>query len=162
MQPVSLARVPHRPPLHDAGDGGARGGGRVFALGGILAGVDTRNKILTLAEALELPPKLAIASGTFEILRAAHARELAEVRSRTDVEGLLVVVLPSTRGLLSARARAEMVAGLRMVDYVLIADEEDLDRLIRARPNGEAVRLETADARRTLDLIEHVHCRQDA
>jgi len=42
--------------------------------------MDTRNKILTVAAALELRPPVALATGHFDVLRAEDARELARVR----------------------------------------------------------------------------------
>jgi bifunctional ADP-heptose synthase (sugar kinase/adenylyltransferase) len=52
--------------------------------------------------------------------------------------------------------RAELVAALHMVDYVVTAENEDLNRLIERCQPVEVVRLETADLRRTDRLIEHV------
>ena len=100
-----------------------------------------------------------MASGTFDVLRAEHARELAAIRNRTGMP-LLVVVLPLENEMLPQRARAEMVAALRMVDYVVIADPAGLDRLIGVLRPAEVVRMEAADAHRTRQFIEHVHRRQ--
>ena len=50
-------------------------------------------------------------TGTFDVLVAAHARELEE--ARTGASALLVVVLPVAGELLSQRARTELVAGLQ-------------------------------------------------
>jgi glycerol-3-phosphate cytidylyltransferase-like family protein len=118
--------------------------------------VDTRSKILTLAAALELRPPIAIATGYFDVLRAEDARELGRVRHHP----LLVVVLPLANEILSLSARAEMVAALRVVDYVVTADDGDVERLVSELQPVEFVRLETAEARRTSQLIEHVHRRQ--
>jgi hypothetical protein len=49
---------------------------------------------------------------------------------------------------------------LRVVDYVVTADDGDLDRLIESLEPAEFVRLEPAEARRAAQLIEHVHRRQ--
>jgi bifunctional ADP-heptose synthase (sugar kinase/adenylyltransferase) len=118
--------------------------------------VDTRSKILTLAAAFELRPPVAIATGYFDVLRAGDARELAAVRHHP----LLVVVLPLNNQILSQRARAEMVAALRVVDYVVTADHGELDKLIESLKPVEFVRLEAAEARRTRQLMEHVDRRQ--
>ncbi|HYW42244.1 MAG TPA: hypothetical protein VE959_05270 [Bryobacteraceae bacterium] len=123
--------------------------------------MDTRSKILTLAEAQALARPVALASGSFDVLRVEHARELQDARNRAAGGALLVVVLPSAAGLLGQRARAEMVAALRMVDYVVIADYDDLEPLIRELSPTTVVRLEAADARRTRQLIEYVHRRQN-
>jgi bifunctional ADP-heptose synthase (sugar kinase/adenylyltransferase) len=124
--------------------------------------VDTRSKILTLAAALELRPPVAIATGYFDVLRAEDARDLARVRHHP----LLVVVLPLVGAILSQRARAEMVAALRVVDYVVTAEDGDVEKLVTGlRPVG-FVRLEAAQARRyalwARQLIEHVHRRQSS
>jgi len=124
--------------------------------------VDTRNKILTPAAALALsPPRpLVIVKGYFDLLRAGHVRELNEIRRRTSAATLLAVVLPLDHGLLPLAARAELVAALRMVDYVLPGDCEDLNRLVSLLRPAETVSLEDADMRRARQLIEHVHRRQ--
>jgi len=125
-------------------------------MGEIRPRMDTRSKILTLAAALELRPPVAIATGYFDVLRVGDARELARVRHHP----LLVVVLPLGGEILSQRARAELVAALRVVDYVVTADDGDVERLVTGLRPLEFVRLEAAEARRASELIEHVHRRQ--
>jgi bifunctional ADP-heptose synthase (sugar kinase/adenylyltransferase) len=123
--------------------------------------VDTRNKILTPASlALPLPGPVALVAGHFDIIRAEHARELQAVRDRAAARTLVVAVLPLAAELLPQRVRAELVAALRMVDYVVIADTAELESLVDALKPAEVVRLEAADAQRTRQLIEHVHSRQ--
>jgi hypothetical protein len=122
--------------------------------------LDTRNKILTLAAACALREPLTIASGTFDILLAEDARELEELRGRNPERALLVAVLPAPSELLSARARAEIAAALRMVDYVVILNDGGLLQLSCAHPDAGLVRLEAAHARRMRQLIEHVRRRQ--
>jgi hypothetical protein len=53
-----------------------------------------------------------------------------------------------------------MTAALRVIDYVVIANERDLDALMERLAPRETVRLETSDAARTRQLIEHVHGRK--
>jgi glycerol-3-phosphate cytidylyltransferase-like family protein len=119
--------------------------------------MDTRSKILTVAAALELEPRpLAIVTGYFDILRAEHARDLGQVRNHP----LLVAVLPLAGELLPPRARAELVAALRVVDYVVIAAHEEAGPLIESLQPAELIRLEADDALRARQLIEHVHRRQ--
>ena len=117
--------------------------------------MDTRSKILTLAAALELRQPLAIATGYFDVLLAEDARELARVRHHP----LLAAVLPLAGEILSQRARAEMVAALRVVDYVVTADDNDVERLVTGLRPVEFVRLEVAAASRARQLMEHVHRR---
>ncbi|MGO9256988.1 MAG: hypothetical protein ACLQU1_11890 [Bryobacteraceae bacterium] len=124
--------------------------------------MDTRSKILTLESALALEPArpLAVAAGLFDVLRAAHARDLAEVRRRTSAGALMAVVLPHPDEVLSQRARAEMVAALRVIDYVVTANDADLDRIAAALHPTAVIRLEDADRQRVQQLIAHVHRRQ--
>jgi glycerol-3-phosphate cytidylyltransferase-like family protein len=125
--------------------------------------VDTRNKILTPAAALALSPArpLVAVKGYFDILRAAHAREIDAIRRRTGAATLLAIVLPRDHSLLALAARAELVAALRMVDYVLPGDCKDWNRLVSSLRPEETVSLEDADVRRVRQLIEHVHRRQN-
>ncbi len=125
--------------------------------------MDTRSKILTPAAALALSPArpLVVVKGYFDVLRAAHARELDEIRRRTSAATLLAIVLPLDHAVLPLGARAELVAALRMVDYVLPGDCEDWNRLASSLGPAETVSLEDADMRRARQLIEHVHRRQN-
>jgi hypothetical protein len=113
--------------------------------------MDTRNKIVTAAEAVCIAARAAtVVSGYFDPLLASHAARLKEIK-RGGVP-LIVAITSSPDSILPARARAELVAGLRVVDYVT----ESLDGLV---PH---VRLEEEDAARLDKLIEHVHSRQQA
>ena len=47
-----------------------------------------------------------------------------------------------------------------MIDYVLVADNEDLDRLLAELKPAEIVRLDNDDLRRRGELIEDVRRRQ--
>jgi len=120
--------------------------------------VDTRSKILTSADSLPRPA--AFIAGYFDVLRAEHVRELQQVRGRVPQGPLVAAVLPYPEELLDQRTRAELVAALRVVDYVLIADHEELHRLIERFRPAEVVRLEAADRRRTRRLIEHAQREQ--
>jgi glycerol-3-phosphate cytidylyltransferase-like family protein len=101
-----------------------------------------------------------LVTGYFDDLRTGHARDLQEARERTGAQSVLVVVLPFAAGLVTQAARAEMVAALRVVDYVLPAENDDWESVAAALQPVETVRLEEADTRRTRQLIEHVHRRQ--
>ena len=124
--------------------------------------MDTRTKILTLAAAaaVQIPRPLLLVTGTFDILRAEQARQLMEARGRTQAQTLMVVVRPAAGELVPLAARAELAAALRMVDYVLLAENEDLDTLASSLQPIEIIHLEESDALRTRQLIEHVHRRQ--
>lgn len=122
--------------------------------------MDTRSKILSRAAAVALPPPLTLVTGYFDILRAEHARDLQQARDRAPTRPLMVVVFTGLNPLLPPRARAELVAALRMVDYVVTADDGDRDSLIEALKPALLVRLEAADQRRARQLMEHVQRRQ--
>ena len=124
--------------------------------------MDTRRKILTPEAALAHDPArpLVLVSGYFDVLRAEHSRELESVRIRTGAATLMVAVLPLPGELLNQRARAELVAAIRVVDYVVTADGAGMDPLIAALAPSSVARFEEADARRTQELVEHVHRRQ--
>lgn len=119
--------------------------------------VDTRTKIVSLQAA---PTGATVVTGTFDVIRADDARELAAIHARHPGRPLLAVILPLADEWLPRRARAELVAGLRMVDYVLNPDDGPLDTLLASLQPAEVVRLETVHADRKRQLMEHVHRRQ--
>jgi len=125
--------------------------------------VDTRSKILTAAALRTGPPlprPLLVVTGCFDMLRAWHARELQAARERAGAAALLVAVLPAPAAVLGQRARVELVAALRVVDYVVSIDDRDANTLIDSLQPAAVVRLEAADARLTRQLIEDVQRRQ--
>jgi bifunctional ADP-heptose synthase (sugar kinase/adenylyltransferase) len=122
--------------------------------------MDTRNKILPADAAIEIAfrvkhegRKLIVVTGYFDVLGAAHVRDLAAVRKRIEDGVLMVVLLSKAEPLLSERARAELVAGLRVVDYVVIAGE---DGVVSRLPADEGVSRQAADEEQTRLLMEHV------
>jgi bifunctional ADP-heptose synthase (sugar kinase/adenylyltransferase) len=119
--------------------------------------VDTRTKILdagaataVAGEARRAGKTVKLVVGTFDPLLAAHARRLREIAGEGAV--LFVAIREPAQPLLAAQARAELVAALGMVDYVVLDDAP-------LQPD-EIYREETADAHRTRDLIQHVQTRQ--
>jgi glycerol-3-phosphate cytidylyltransferase-like family protein len=68
-----------------------------------------------------------------------------------------VAVLPLAGEMVPQAARAEMAAAFRVVDYVLLAENEDRESLAAALQPVAIVGLEEAEVRRTRQLIEHVH-----
>ncbi|HJT87526.1 MAG TPA: hypothetical protein VJ732_06710 [Bryobacteraceae bacterium] len=113
--------------------------------------MNTRSKILAASTALSRPAILV--TGYFDLLRAEDARQLADVSNRRP-GALLVVAIRGTGELLDTGARAELVAAVRVVDYVLTVHDEDLDGLIERLKPVEVVHLERADLLRTRRLIE--------
>jgi hypothetical protein len=114
--------------------------------------MDTRRKIVLVASA---PLGCTVVAGFFDVLQAADARDLAAL-SRPVV----AVVLPLADALLSQQARAELAAGLRMIDYVVLAAETCPDALIEQLQPARVVRLEAVQARRSRQLKENVRHRQ--
>ena len=119
--------------------------------------MDTRNKIVE-ASVCRGSARLAVVTGYFDPLLAWHARTLEPIRARAGA--LAVIVAPLPGELLSQAARATVVAALRMVDYVLIPENGDVDRLIAELRPSEIVRLEDDDFRARIQLMEHVRSRQ--
>jgi len=119
--------------------------------------MDTRTKIVSLEAA---PRGCTVVTGTFDVVLAEDARELAGMSAGHDGRPLLVVVLPLAGSLLTQRARSELVAALRMVDYVVTADETAADALLASLEPAQLVRLEGVHAVRKRQLMEHVQRRQ--
>ncbi len=97
-------------------------------------------------------------TGYFDVLAAEHVRQLERARRDT---GLVVVLFDPPAPVLAARARAEMVAALRVVDYVVIAEEPGpaTQRLLEELEPAAIVRLEAEHARQSDELIAHVRQR---
>jgi bifunctional ADP-heptose synthase (sugar kinase/adenylyltransferase) len=104
--------------------------------------VDTRTKIIDRERA---PQGAAWFSGHFDPLLSEHARLLHDVKSPGRL--LIVEITNPARPLLAQRARAELVAGLADVDYVVLgggvshdAPDSDVTRRfvehVRQRSNG--------------------------
>jgi hypothetical protein len=115
--------------------------------------VNTQIKIVDAAACCGNGP-VTVVTGYFDPLLAWHAQEFESIRGRASA--LAVVVLPLGGELLSQPGRAILVAALRVIDYVLVADNEDLDGLFAELKPAEIVRLEDDDLRRRGELIEHV------
>lgn len=123
--------------------------------------MDTRTKIVSLGKVVEIASRqrVRIVTGYFDPLLAAHAARLYEIRRAEPDTPLVVAILDPSSPVLNARARAELVAALAVVDYVMILNvargEEALGRI----PAAEVLREEDADRTRTRALAEHVHRR---
>lgn len=90
--------------------------------------------------------RIVMTNGTFDLLHVGHLRSLTDARSRGD---LLVVAVNSDASVRTYKGpnlpiqpedeRAEILAGLRCVDYVTIFDEPRVDGLLaRLRPHVHA------------------------
>lgn len=81
---------------------------------------------------------IAFANGCFDVLHVGHVRYLADARAQA---GRLIVAINDDgsvsglkgpgRPILSAADRAEMVAALESVDYVVLFSDPDVNRLLR-------------------------------
>jgi bifunctional ADP-heptose synthase (sugar kinase/adenylyltransferase) len=125
--------------------------------------LDTRHKICTAAEAIEAlrsraaDSRQVIVIGYFDPVLGTHARRLAEIAAS---HGQAIVVLTDPpRPILPRRARAELVAALESVEYVVLADNPTAEFVTRL-PSAFVIREEEADARRTAEFIRHVFGKQ--
>ena len=116
--------------------------------------MDTRDKII---ERPELAAGAAVVTGYFDVLTPWHIAEIGAAKE--GAPHLAAIVLPLSEGLLSQRARAELAASLRVIDYVIIHDGPVESLLAQLAPT-RVVRLEDPDLRRRGELIQHVRERQ--
>ena len=113
--------------------------------------MDTRTKIIDAAQAARIAQSGAtVVSGFFDPMIASHAEHL--IMLKQEGTPLLVLVATPPDAILPALARAQLVAGLSVVDYVCDA------------PDGltAQIHLEDEHAQLLTKLIDHVHARQRA
>jgi bifunctional ADP-heptose synthase (sugar kinase/adenylyltransferase) len=105
--------------------------------------MDTRAKIINLEQARDLAAaarargaKVVLVDGCFDVLQAAHAHFIAGLRS--DGAVVLVAVYDDaslcrrteqSRPILGERARAALVAGLGVVDHVVLWRSPEIESL---------------------------------
>ncbi len=122
--------------------------------------IDTRSKILTEAEALDLPPGLRSGStvvlGFFDPLLADHVRRLKQIKPPGAV--LIAVILDPPASLLGVRARAELTAAIGIIDFV-VPVPGDVSGFLRKLQPGTVIHDADEDQLRTARLIEHVQRR---
>jgi D-glycero-beta-D-manno-heptose 1-phosphate adenylyltransferase len=98
----------------------------------------SRNELAeALADHRARGQKIVLANGCFDILHVGHTRYLSGARAEGDV---LVVAINSDEGVrrlkgegrpvLPENERAELVAALESVDYVIIFDEPNVESLL--------------------------------
>lgn len=115
--------------------------------------MNTRTKILSLEqlrsqleEHRRRSQRMVLANGCFDVLHAGHVRYLQGARAEGD---LLVVAINSDastarlkgpgRPFLDEQARAQLVAALACVDYVVIFSEPNVENLLTTlRPHVHA------------------------
>jgi glycerol-3-phosphate cytidylyltransferase-like family protein len=111
--------------------------------------LDTREKIIAAPRAAQIAASGAtVVSGYFDPMLASHAEQLAALKSMG--KPLLVLIATPSNAILPAAARAELVAGLRAVDYVAEM----------AEGVAPQIHLEQEDDARYAALVAHVHARQ--
>ena len=113
--------------------------------------MDTRTKIIDAAQAARVAQSGAtVVSGYFDPMVAYHAQRLATLKQ--PGKPLLVLIATPQDAILPALARAQLVAGLSVVDYVC-------EPPVGLAP---AIHLEEEHAELLTNLIHHVHARQRA
>lgn len=122
--------------------------------------MDTREKI---KKSEELPALLSSGSwvvvvGYFDPLTLDQAQRLRDVSSKG--KQLLAVVISKESSLLSARARAELLAALADVDAVLIPEAEEWRKSVEGRAAITVIDDTAADSKRTEAFIQFVVARQ--
>jgi hypothetical protein len=115
--------------------------------------VDTRTKIVGSDRVAQLAAEGAqVVSGHFDPLVSSLAEQLAELKNAGPGAPLVILIRSSNNPILPARARAELVAALAVVDYVCDAESS-------IEP---AHQLDSSHEQRLKQLITHVHGRQKA
>ncbi len=127
--------------------------------------MDSRGKIVAPAQALEILGRARSAGqtarlviGHFDPLLPAHGRRLAEIAAPGGL--LVVLVTDPPDPILPTRARAELVAALRVIDWVLLGDSTGVEELIGQLETDQVFCEEAADLRRAEDFRSHVRARQ--
>ncbi len=90
--------------------------------------------------------KIALANGCFDILHVGHVRYLAAARAEGDLlivgvnsDASVLRLKGSGRPILDEHSRAELVASLAVVDYVVVFEEDTVENLLLAlRPDVHA------------------------
>ena len=112
--------------------------------------MDTRDKIVDPSGLRRDGRPLKLIIGYFDPLHAAHVRRMRQLC--TPGEQIVVAIANPPSPLLSSRARAELVAGLAWVNYVVLFDEQT----VRALSPQTVADERQADDERTSDLLKHV------
>jgi hypothetical protein len=122
--------------------------------------LDTREKIVELSEAAKQfsTGEWMIVPGLFDPLTATQAKRLDAFTE--NGRKLAAIVLDNEQTLLSARARAALVAGLRSVNLVVIADPREWPAMLPASPHIRVVEDQQSEAARSAEFVQFVIGRQ--
>ena len=113
--------------------------------------MDTRTKIVDAVP--EDASSLKVIIGYFDPMHAGHVRRLGELCRRGEQIGVVVADPPEP--ILPLRARAELMAGLQCVAYVIAAGSDMPDIL-------NAIDERTRDTERARGFAQHVLARHNA
>jgi rfaE bifunctional protein nucleotidyltransferase chain/domain len=134
--------------------------GRIFTDASILSG--------RLEDERGRGGKVVLANGCFDFVHVGHVRYLAEAAAHGDILVVAVNDDGSTRRLkgkgrpmMPAPERAEILASMRFVDYVLIFGEDTVDGVLRTlRPDVHAKGTDyTVDTVPELETAREIGCR---
>jgi rfaE bifunctional protein nucleotidyltransferase chain/domain len=123
------------------------------------SGITTLDELAALRAIWAAEGKKVIwTNGCFDLLHAGHLRSLQEAKALGDIlivgvnsDRSVRLIKGDARPLVSERDRAELIAGLKPVDYVIIFDEPDpITALSRLRPDIHCKGAEYADGTRPL------------
>ncbi|MBX5496902.1 MAG: hypothetical protein IRZ15_16310 [Bryobacteraceae bacterium] len=130
--------------------------------------MDTRCKIIGAARAASLVEDargagrdILLLTGYFDPLLAAHAERVSELRASGQDRLLMVLVRTPEEPLMPAEARAELVAALSGVDYVVVDEERSVELLHLLKPE-EVIDDEAADGKRRREFMSRVRSRNAA
>ena len=107
----------------------------------------TLDEAVALADRLRASHKrIVLANGCFDLLHVGHVRYLRAARALGDVlfvginsDAAVARLKGLGRPLMPAAERAEILSSLRVVDHVVVFEEDTADRLIASlRPNVHA------------------------
>jgi rfaE bifunctional protein nucleotidyltransferase chain/domain len=94
--------------------------------------------VAAVARARAAGRRIAFANGCFDVLHVGHVRYLEGAAAEADClvvaindDRSVAALKGSGRPILTAADRAELVAGLRCVDYVVIFSDPNVERLLR-------------------------------
>ena len=122
--------------------------------------MDTREKIIAPGAAILRRGKLCAFVGHFDPMYAAHARRLNELHSPGDT--WIVILTDPAQPLLQTRARAELVAALKTVDYVVPAQDNTVEDILAQLAPDQVWQEEEQDLKRAAALVNQVRSRQNA